>query len=226
VVGTWWFAPDEANALWSPAITDSFCRATTYSFGSICLGSLVMAIIQVLHQMVHEARRNNGRNSLLLCILECIVAFLERLAEYFNRYANIYVGLYGYEYMTAGKKVMELFRNRGWTNIINDNLVFRTLALINFVVGALTGAFGMAIANLFPSWVEVFGDNQYIASFALAFVIGLSLSHVVLGVIASATDTVIVCFAESPNDFQANYPELSQQMLFAWRQIYPNECGF
>ena len=46
-----------------------------------------------------------------------------------------------------------------------------------------------------------------------------------LGVVASATDTVIVCFAESPNEFRANYPQLSHDMLSAWRQIYPNEIG-
>jgi hypothetical protein len=51
------------------------------------------------------------------------------------------------------------------------------------------------------------------------------MAQVVLGIVASATDTVVVCFAESPNEFQANYPELSQEMLQAWRQIYPSEFG-
>ena len=37
-VGTWWHVPAEASSCWSPAIQDSFCRATTLSFGSICLG--------------------------------------------------------------------------------------------------------------------------------------------------------------------------------------------
>ena len=38
VVGTWWFAPQDASSILSPAIQDSFARATTYSFGSICMG--------------------------------------------------------------------------------------------------------------------------------------------------------------------------------------------
>jgi hypothetical protein len=38
VVGTWWFAPQDALSVFSPAIQDSFGRATTYSFGSICMG--------------------------------------------------------------------------------------------------------------------------------------------------------------------------------------------
>lgn len=38
VVGTWWFAPQDALSVFSPAIQDSFGRATSYSFGSICMG--------------------------------------------------------------------------------------------------------------------------------------------------------------------------------------------
>jgi hypothetical protein len=42
-----WFAPDEASGFCSKAVTDSSARASTYSLGSICLGSLLTAILQV-----------------------------------------------------------------------------------------------------------------------------------------------------------------------------------
>jgi Plasma-membrane choline transporter len=86
VVGTWWFAPDEATTFFSPAISDSFLRATTYSAGSICLGSLLTASLQVLHSICSHARRY-GRGSLLLCVLECLSRFLERIVAYFNKWA-------------------------------------------------------------------------------------------------------------------------------------------
>jgi predicted HD phosphohydrolase len=44
-----------------------------------------------------------------------------------------------------------------------------------------------------------------------------------MSVVASAVDTVVVCFAESPNEFQTNYPHLSEQMVQAWRRTYPQE---
>ena len=37
VVGTWWVAPDE-NGCCGPAVTNSFRRTVTTSFGSICFG--------------------------------------------------------------------------------------------------------------------------------------------------------------------------------------------
>lgn len=42
-------------------------------------------------------------------------------------------------------------------------------------------------------------------------------------VVASAVDTVIVCFAESPNDFRRHHPQLHQAMVQAWLATYPTE---
>jgi hypothetical protein len=44
-----------------------------------------------------------------------------------------------------------------------------------------------------------------------------------MSVVSSAVDTVMVCFAESPNEFRSNYPLLSEQMVRAWRKTYPQE---
>jgi hypothetical protein len=71
VVGTWWFAPQDALSVFSPAIVDSFSRATTYSFGSICMGSLLVAVVQTLENLVRNARRSD-RGGLLLCIRKYI----------------------------------------------------------------------------------------------------------------------------------------------------------
>lgn len=39
--------------------------------------------------------------------------------------------------------------------------------------------------------------------------------------ISSAVDTVVVCFAEAPEEFSVNYPELSEKMEDAWMATYP-----
>jgi len=224
VVGTWWFAPQDANSVFSPAIQDSFRRATTYSFGSICMGSLLVAIIQTLRAITDEARRRNG--GIMLCILECILYYIERIAKYFNKWNMIYVGLYGYDYLTAGKKVLALFQERGWTSIINDNLVYRTLMLATLVIAGLTGLVGMLLAKI-SGWATVaLGVDNHAGVFFTCFLIGLSLAAILMSVVLSAVDTVIVSFAEAPGEFETNHPTLSQQLRTAWRQVYPDECGF
>lgn len=44
-----------------------------------------------------------------------------------------------------------------------------------------------------------------------------------MSVVSSAVDTVIVCFAEAPNEFRSNHSLLSDQMVRAWRRTYPQE---
>ncbi|GMH62148.1 hypothetical protein TL16_g03416 [Triparma laevis f. inornata] len=125
-VGTWWFNPLAASSCCSTGVTSSLKRATTFSFGSICLGSLLVAILNALRAMVHSARNND--DGIIVCIADCILGCLESIMEYFNRWAFIYCGLYGYSFMEAGKNVIRLFKARGWTMIINDDLVGNVLA--------------------------------------------------------------------------------------------------
>jgi Plasma-membrane choline transporter len=150
VVGTYWFAPEDASTFWSPAIYDSFYRSVTYSFGSICFGSLITTLLQILNHWIREAKRMHRRTiigpSVILCMLECISGFLERIVTYFNKWAYVYVGLYGYDYLTAGSKVITLFADRGWTTIINDHLVSSVLSLVSVMIGVGAGCVGLLLA--------------------------------------------------------------------------------
>jgi hypothetical protein len=82
-VATWWLIPHEASGCCSQAVRDSYWRSVTTSFGSICLGSLIVALIQAAREMLKSMRDQN--DSLLLCIADCLIGCLERLAEYFNK---------------------------------------------------------------------------------------------------------------------------------------------
>jgi hypothetical protein len=123
----------------------------TYSFGSICLGSLLQAVITAVRVLVQNARnqRDNqqceGGGAILLCILECIIQLLEDIVEYFNQWAYVFVGIYGYSYLDSGRKVMELFRARGWTSIITNSLVGFVLGFTSFSVAIVTGLTAVAI---------------------------------------------------------------------------------
>jgi Plasma-membrane choline transporter len=220
VVGTFIFAPQDAGSFCSPAVNDSLVRASTFSFGSICLGSLLTAILQLLHHAARAARQHRRvNNELLLCMLECIAGFLERLVSFFNKWSYVYIGLYGYDYLTAGQKVMALFGERGWIAIINDNLVNRVLVLACVVIGALTGCVGL----FFSGWVSEFGGAATLVAFGVPFLLGTAMASIFMGVVESAVDTVVVCFAEAPLEFERNHPGLFAQMATAWRQVYPEE---
>lgn len=221
-VGTWWFVPGEALGFWSTALRDSFCRATTYSFGSICLGSLLVAVIQALETMARQARQNED-GQLLACLLECILACIRDIVEYFNKWAYVYVGLYGFSYIEAGRNVIQLFQQKGWTVLITDDLNDRVLMMMSIGIGALTGLVGMLAAMADQSLLDGLGleGGVGLVAFLISFVVGLVFSSILMSVVSSAVNTVIVCFAESPNEFEANHPDLSREMRSSWMQAWP-----
>jgi len=60
----------------------------TTSFGSICFGSFLVAIVQALKALAQSAREN-GDAQILACIAECILSCLAAIIEYFNKWAFI-----------------------------------------------------------------------------------------------------------------------------------------
>jgi hypothetical protein len=229
VVSTWWFAPDEASSCCSVAIKDSFVRATTSSFGSICFGSLLVAIIQTLRSFVESARHDNSNDgcaAFVLCLVDCCLQCLQGILEYFNKFAYIYVGMYGYSYLEAGKNVMTLFHAKGWNIIIADDLVSNTLSLFTLIGGGLVGCVGLAVNAAFPSWLAGFEGAASGIAFGFSFLIGIVITAIMLSVVDSSVNTVLVSFAEAPAEFQENHPKLSGEMRDAWRLVYPAECGF
>ena len=63
-------------------------------------------------------------------------------------------------------------------------------------------------------------------SFLVGCVFGYAISATLFSIVSSAVNTVIVCYAEAPNEFQANHPELSNRMRDSWRQAWPNEFTY
>ena len=222
VVGTWWFAPAEATSFCSPGVRESAIRASTYSLGSIAFGSLIVAVLQLIRNTLRNAQ-NDRNGGILRCIAACILSYIEALVEYFNKWAYVYVGLYGYSYIEAGKRVMNLFRSRGWNIIIADNLANRLLGIMSLTIGILTG-----LCTLFVSFlVDEFESKQgwLGLGFFIGFVIGILLSGIFMGLLSSAVDSVIVCYAEAPQEFNETHPELAQEMHETWSHAWPDLGG-
>ncbi|KAL7509169.1 hypothetical protein ACHAXN_006594 [Cyclotella atomus] len=146
-VGTWWFSPADSGC---GAVLGSLCRSLTTSFGSICFGSLLVAIVQATRALANAARDNE--NQILVCIATCILACLESILEYFNKWAFVYVGLYGYSYIEAGKQVMGLFKNRGWEAIIADDLISNVFFFLSLCVGLICAAIGYGLGVGQEQW--------------------------------------------------------------------------
>lgn len=216
-VGTWWWAPFEADSFCSDGVRSSHSRALTYSFGSICFGSLVVAIVQAIKSMLEQARESG--DGTLLCIADCIIGCMETILEVFNKWAFVYIGLYGYNFVESAKNVMILFRARGWTAIVTDYIVDRVLTLVSSLIGVAVGAFAALISYAVGLDLEEF-------AFFLGLLIGFILTAVLLSVVSSAVNTIIVCYAEDPGSFDTNHFELSNRMRQSWRVAFPDDFNY
>jgi len=157
----------------------------------------------------------------LFCLIGCLLQLLESLAEMFNKWAYIYVGIYGYGFIEASKSVIQLFQARGWTSIIADLLIDTVLLMVSICVGVITGIIGAIVGSVMHQSGTIIGG-----AFIIGMIIGFVLCSTLFGLISSAVNTVIVCFAEAPADFQHNHPVLSSQMIVTWRDAYPNEFRY
>ena len=104
----------------------SIFRAITTSFGTICFGSLIEAVIRALSAIVRYLQRQNRDNAVvyaLLCVLRCILDCIGDIVEYINSYAFVFVALYGQSYLESAKSCYNLFKSRGIEALINDDLV-------------------------------------------------------------------------------------------------------
>lgn len=216
-VATWWVAPEESGCC-SKAVCNSFIRTITTSFGSICFGSLLVALIRALESLASSAR-NNDDGGILACIAQCILSCLASIVEYFNKWAFIYVGVYGFSYIESGKAVMQLFANRGWEAVIADDLVGGAIFLLCIVLGLIVGGLSVAFTNT-PLFEPVANGSASVVFF-IGFIPSVLICSILLSTISSGVNTVIVMFADAPAEFQRNHPELSAKMRETWQQFYP-----
>ena len=148
--GTWYFMGGNNQNLPSNPTLKSAKRALTTSFGSICFGSLLVALIQTVRAILRSLARQNNDNAvamILVCIIDCILGCIESLVRYFNKYAYVQVALYGKSFCTAAKDTWRLAQSVGFDAIINDSFINSVLGiaqisgfLITGLLGALIGA--------------------------------------------------------------------------------------
>jgi hypothetical protein len=62
--------------------------------------------------------------------------------------------LYGFNYFDAGKNVIQLFQNKGWTVIITDDLADNVLFMVSVGVGMVTGLIGLIMTMINPNLLK------------------------------------------------------------------------
>nr|CCC93815.1 unnamed protein product [Trypanosoma congolense IL3000] len=191
LTATWYFA-GKNNMPRNPTLA-SFKRGATTSFGSICFGSLLVAIVGVIRVIVSSLKDSD--DEVLHGIFLCIINILQDLLEYFNTYAFVHVAIYGCGYTEAAKKTWELCKQCESAAIFNDALIDNTLFIFIVLNSVLTAGV-----------VALTCGSQVVLGVPLFVTV---LCHIILlAPLSSIVTTFFVCYAEVPEGLRHSAPEL------------------
>ncbi|KDO26321.1 hypothetical protein SPRG_08394 [Saprolegnia parasitica CBS 223.65] len=227
-VASWWYHSSPTSG-----VGGALYRSMTSSFGSICFGSLIVAVLSAMRTMARVIRNqaqqdDNAALACVACLAECVLNCIENIMEYFNQWAYTYVGIYGFDFRTSGKAVIDLFNNRGWTAVINDDLASTALTIGAFGVGILSCCLGLLVAQFAPiHWQSQLGANMdqttvFVIFGTIGFIAGVSMAMILANLVITALHTIFVCFAEDPMSFQRAHPEHYSELVMAWRHFQPD----
>ncbi|CAG8657842.1 3272_t:CDS:10 [Funneliformis caledonium] len=219
VFATYYFLAGTPEGVPSSPTLKSAKRASTTSFGSICLGSLLVAILQVIGALLRSAAQDtdNPFGAFCAACAAVLVGCIESLLQYFNFYAYTQVAIYGKSFWESAKDTWTLVKDRGVEAIINDNLIGNVLVMGAFLVGIITALLSYLYTIIFELSFNHNGEFTPLIVF-LGFIVGFQMLNIIGSVILSGTATTFVCLAEDPNALARTKPELYHEI----RVTYPS----
>lgn len=221
VFGTWYY--EFGNLPQNPTLP-ALKRALTTSFGSICLGSLLVAIVQLIRDVIENARRQQAGllGYFIFACLSCFLCCIDYLIRLFNHFAFVQVALYNKSFVQAAKATFDLVRSSGLTALINMNLTSSAVAL-GELAGALIAGVTVGVAaydimvtekqadeSLTPDVKNVF-YMAFVFTVLFAVLCAVLLTGMVSSTVTTGVTTVFVCWAEDPATLHRNNPSLHQQ---------------
>lgn len=222
VASTWYFLTE--NEIMSPTKA-SLKRSLTTSFGSICLGSLLIAVIRALRATLNIARNNQSNQrggaaivaAVLMCIGSCLLGILDAVMTYVNQYAFCQVAIYGKTYFEAAKATWELFLVRGFDALLNDSVIGIVLGFAALMGGLASGLISGIVAEV------VFSGNAgpFWAWGLIGFLLGYSLTLMAVEVVDSSVISLFVCLCEDPAQLQRTKPDVYNDLVPSISARYP-----
>ncbi|KAK0667027.1 plasma-membrane choline transporter-domain-containing protein [Cercophora samala] len=220
VYGSWYF---NSRNYPTGVTRGALKRCLTYSFGSISLGSLVVAIINFLRQLASVARAQASSDGdilgmVLWCLVGCLIGLLDWAVQFLNRYAFAHIALYGKAYVPAAKDTWKMIKDRGIDALVNECLIGPVLGMGAMFVGYATALMAycyMVFTN--PSYNTGGGFTPVVVAFA--FLIGLQICNVFTTPLSSGIDTIFVASAWDPEVMIRDHPDLYHRMVAVYPEV-------
>lgn len=206
--GRWYFGKDGGSP-----VAQSLRVAWTTSFGSICYGCFIVAVVRAVEQLVAYLRKEAEEDgncvlAILLRIIECIIECAGDIIEGITEWAYIQCAVRALGFCDACWATFAVWYAASIDSIIAACLIDLVPFLGALMVGLLSGATGFLVYHLH---VVVGGYNTTV--FAFCFCIGFLSSLAALMPLKSGSCTIIVCFAEEADFLRRKAPALYEALV-------------
>ncbi|XP_077291052.1 choline transporter-like protein 1 [Arctopsyche grandis] len=192
-VATWFFTRNKKN-LSTPIIT-SFKNLVSFHLGTVALGSLLIAFVQMLRAILQyiQSHLRGSENRIIIGIVKCCQCCLccfEKFLKYMSRNAYIETAIYGYGFCKSGQQAFKVLASNALRvfaiNSVGDFILFLGKA---FVVIA-TVLIGIELIQ------KKQGVQHVWVPLAIVGIIAYLTSHCFMTVYEMAIDTIFICFCE------------------------------
>ena len=203
-ISRWYFAP--AGTTRFVGTTKEFVgHAFGASFGSLALGGLVLAGVQILRNLNERARRESrGAMAVLACLVTAVMDCLAEIIETVTKFATIQCAITGEALCDAGREVTRLLKD----NFLSAVRVWwlpemiLTMASVVFAVayGVVVGVSVRLVGRLDETEASIVGS---VAGF-----VGLLVLSFLFNVLLVCVDAVFICYARDKDQNKITKPEI------------------
>lgn len=213
VYGTWYYMESTFEGMPRKEGAGSFKRAMTYSFGSVCLGSLFVVSFQsiAVYFSIHSGGffgtiGNLSTNGLGVAV------------SYFNLYAYSYVALYGVDMVNSAKSTLSFVKQRGVQAFLNDSIISLSMACYCVVGSFASGIFAALYIALFKT-IFGLGDNSTAALVGYAMVLTFYVTSIMMVTVISGSSVFFFALNKDPAVFEESHPFEFQEISRCYPKV-------
>jgi hypothetical protein len=207
-IASWYFVTNERQ----PTLA-SFRRSITYSFGSICFGSLVVAILKSIRAMIpRRPSATNGGGGFSQMFLRGILGCVERMMEWLNHYAFTQIAIYGYDFKRAARATWQLLQDVGLMPLMNNTLV-QAVCWLGCIIGA---AIASLISVMMVKSTDLDGTLPLSVAGMFGAMVGFVMVMPIIEVVESMVTALFICYAYNADVLLLNDPLLYQEITKAY----------
>ncbi|KAG0043712.1 putative choline transporter, neither null mutation nor overexpression affects choline transport [Gryganskiella cystojenkinii] len=204
----------------------SLKRACTRSFGTICFGALIYAIVQTVKSVLDFFKENR----FLGCIYEACFYAINDFISFITPLVYCEVAIYGKPFVQAANDAFTIVKDRGLDIVLND-IIISTVWTIGAVFGALAGAVASQYYLLLTlGWSGTANTHSTSPEYKLhkwdvwvvtilIFSLGMQIMFTAGAVVHSGVATIFITLAEDPKALARTKPEFFAKMQAAYPDI-------